>query len=215
MSRWFAFGVFLLWVSPTLGAAILTGRVVGVSDGDTITLLDAQRRQHRIRLHQIDAPERRQDFGERSRQSLAELVFGKEVVVEVVTTDRYGREVGKVKVDGTDANLEQVKRGLAWVYRQYAEDPAYFAAEEEARAAKRGLWLQPNPIPPWEFRHGKKGTTGRIFDAPSTSALECGRKRTCSEMTSCDEAKHYLQDCGLHRLDGDKDCLLYTSDAAD
>lgn len=145
--------IFLVLAWDTVAARVIVGRVVGVHDGDTITVLDAGKRQHKIRLAQIDAPERRQAFGERSRQSLADLVFGKEV--EVVAIDRYGREVGKVQIAGLDANLEQVRRGMAWVYRKYANDPAYFSAEIKARKAKRGLWAQPDPTPPWQFRREK------------------------------------------------------------
>jgi endonuclease YncB( thermonuclease family) len=136
--------------AETLGR--IEGRVVGVADGDTITVLDAGRRQHKIRLHQIDAPEKGQDYGTRSKQSLSELVFGKTVSVEVVDIDRYGREVGKVWVGALDANLEQVKRGMAWVYRKYAREQRYYDAEEAARKAKAGLWASQNPVPPWEFR---------------------------------------------------------------
>jgi micrococcal nuclease len=145
--------VVLFTLSGPVAAELLYGKVVGISDGDTITVLDASNTRHRIRLNQIDAPEKSQDFGQRSKQSLSDLVFGRNVQVDVSTRDRYGREIGQVLVNGTDANLEQVKRGLAWVYRQYAKDRAYFAAEEAARANRIGLWSQPNPTPPWEFRH--------------------------------------------------------------
>jgi micrococcal nuclease len=143
----------LFALSGPVRAEFIYGKVVGVSDGDTITVLDSANTRHKIRLNQIDAPEKRQAFGQRSKQSLSDLVFGKNVQVDVSTRDRYGREIGQVLVNGTDANLEQVKRGLAWVYRQYAKDRAYFAAEEAARANRIGLWSQPNPTPPWEFRH--------------------------------------------------------------
>jgi micrococcal nuclease len=146
----------LLTLSGPATAELLYGKVVGVSDGDTITVLDSANMPHKIRLNQIDAPEKRQDFGQRSKQSLSDLVFGRNVQVDVSTRDRYGREIGQVLVNGTDANLEQVKRGLAWVYRRYAKDRAYFAAEEAARAIRIGLWSQPNPTPPWEFRHTRR-----------------------------------------------------------
>ncbi|MVF24263.1 thermonuclease family protein [Methylocaldum sp. BRCS4] len=146
----------LAWLPTANASQQIQGKVVGISDGDTITILDSSRTQHRVRLHQIDAPEKRQDFGEASKQSLSDLVFDKQVTVEVVDRDRYRREVGTVWVEGMDANLEQIKRGLAWAYRRYARDPAYRAAEERARSARRGLWSQPNPIPPWEFRHKRK-----------------------------------------------------------
>jgi endonuclease YncB( thermonuclease family) len=134
-------------------AATLTGRVVGVHDGDTIKVLDANRQQHKIRLAGIDAPESRQAFGTRSRQNLSSLVFGKNVAVEWKKRERYKRIVGKVLVDGHDMNLEQVRAGMAWWYRQYAKEQTladrqlYELAENDARAARRGLWADPQPVP--------------------------------------------------------------------
>lgn len=145
----------LLWMQEA-AAERIEGKVVGVADGDTITVLDGDKRQHKIRLHQIDAPEKKQDLGMRSKQSLSDLVYGKAVDIEVVDIDRYGREVGKVWVGALDANLEQVKRGMAWVYRKYAREQSYYMAEDAARKAKTGLWDQPNPIPPWESRHSSR-----------------------------------------------------------
>jgi endonuclease YncB( thermonuclease family) len=142
-----------LCIHAANAAQLLEGKVVGVSDGDTITVLDSGRRQYKIRLSQIDAPEKRQDYGMRSKRSLSRLVYGKQVSVEIAATDKYGRAVGKVLVDGKDANLEQVQRGMAWVYRAYAKDHAYFAAEDSARKARIGLWAQADPVPPWKFRH--------------------------------------------------------------
>jgi endonuclease YncB( thermonuclease family) len=235
----------LSWSIPST-AETISGRVVGVADGDTIAILDSAKHQTRIRLHQIDAPEKRQDFGAASKDSLSNLVFGKQVAVEVADVDKYGRTVGKVLVGGQDANLEQVKRGMAWVYRQYASDPAYFAAEEAAKGAKVGLWSRPNPIPPWEFRHAKNGSgtsRGNVVctmdakqcpdgsfvsrtgpncefapcpgESPNTNAsnsdsrnstgFTCGSKRTCGQMSSCAEARFYLEQCRLRKLDRDGD----------
>lgn len=181
----------------------LTGKVVGVHDGDTITILSAGNTQHKIRLGQIDAPELRQDFGQVSKDALAAWVFGKTVDIEVETTDRYGRTVGRVRVDGQDANLAQVQAGMAWVYRQYAKDPAYFAAEDAAKAAKRGVWSRPDAVPPWEYRHG--GQASDRTPAASAASAGCGGKRYCKDMANCGEAQHYLKDCGLDRLDRDGD----------
>jgi endonuclease YncB( thermonuclease family) len=205
----------LVWSIPSI-ADTISGRVVGVSDGDTLTVLDSTNHQTRIRLHQIDAPEKNQDFGARSKQSLSDLVFEKSVTVEVDTTDKYGRTVGKVLIGGVDANLEQVKRGMAWVYRQYAHDQAYYTAEETARQARVGLWSQPNPIPPWEFRHGGHGAASLSPSPPapasvmsrtgsSASSSTCGGKHSCKDMASCEEARFYLETCGLKALDRDGD----------
>jgi endonuclease YncB( thermonuclease family) len=142
-------------------AEMLSGRVVGVADGDTVTVLDASRQQHKIRLMGIDAPEKKQAFGNKSKQALSDLVFNKQVSVEFSKTDRYGRTIGKILVDGLDANLEQVKKGMAWHYKQYQKEQssvdrtAYAKAEELAKAKKLGLWFDPSPTPPWDFRHNR------------------------------------------------------------
>ena len=139
-------------------AASLSGVVVGVADGDTLTVLDAGLAQHRVRLAGIDAPEKRQAFGQRSKQSLARLVHGRPVRIEGRKTDRYGRLVGKVLVGDLDVNREQVRRGLAWHYLAYEREqsPAdrrlYADAEASARQERRGLWSEPGALPPWEFR---------------------------------------------------------------
>ena len=100
----------------------LSPRVVGVSDGDTITVLDSYNQQHRIRLYGIDAPEKKQPFGSRAKQNLSSLAFGRGATVEWSKTDRYGRIVGKVTVSGEDVGLRQLQAGLAWWYRQYARE---------------------------------------------------------------------------------------------
>lgn len=139
-------------------AETLTGQVVKIADGDTVTVLDASRQQHRIRLSGIDAPEGKQAFGTVSRQHLASLAFGKAVTVEWHKRDRYNRIIGKVLVDGRDVNLEQVRAGLAWHYKYYEKEQSpgerrlYSEAEEVARLDRVGLWLDPSPISPWDFR---------------------------------------------------------------
>ncbi|HUQ94170.1 MAG TPA: thermonuclease family protein [Bryobacteraceae bacterium] len=132
----------------------VTGRIVAVHDGDTVTLLTADKRQLRIRLSEIDAPEKRQPYGTKSKQELSALCFGKTAVAAYVDTDRYGRMVARLHVDGIDINAEMVRRGAAWVYRKYAKDPTFPALEAAARDAKRGLWSLPESdrIPPWEWR---------------------------------------------------------------
>ena len=145
-----------------LARADITGHVVGVADGDTITVLDADKVQHKIRLTGIDAPEKKQPFGNRSKQSMSDMVFNKNVTVETGKRDRYGRELGKVLAGGKDVNLEQVRAGLAWHYKAYertqpvTDRQAYADAENEAKDAKRGLWADSEPIPPWEWRKGAR-----------------------------------------------------------
>lgn len=156
----------------------VSGSVVKIADGDTITILDSQNVQHRIRLQGIDAPEHRQDFGEVSRQHLASLVFGKYVRIEYEKTDRYGRLVGKVLVEGSDECLEQLKAGLAWHYKEYekeqsaADRQAYASAEQEARAQKRGLWAGQAPTPPWEYRHHRNGPTAESDSADEATTSD-------------------------------------------
>lgn len=148
-----------LFIPLTAQAAEITGRVVSIADGDTLTVLDTANTQHKIRLSEIDAPEighgankPGQPFGQRSKQSLADMCFQQPATVRVVDTDRYGRIVGRVTCGSQDANAQQVQRGMALVYRKYARDQSLFAIEDEARSAKRGLWADPNQIPPWEWR---------------------------------------------------------------
>jgi endonuclease YncB( thermonuclease family) len=142
-------------------AGTLLGRVVPVADGDTVTVLDDTNTQHKIRLAVIDAPEKKQAFGNRSKESLSDLVFDKSVSVETEKRDRYGRQIHKVLVNGRDVNLVQVERGMAWFYRQCQREQSpndrkmYEAAEDAAKDGKRGLWCDVAPVPPWEFRHTK------------------------------------------------------------
>ena len=151
--------VFLLCsiLSPA-HAQTLVGRVVGVHDGDTLTLLDAEQHQTKIRLAEIDTPESKQPYGSRAKQALSDLVFNKTVQVDVRDIDRYGRTVGRVSVGGTDVNAAMVASGAAWVYRQYSKDAQLLALEAEARAAQRGLWGLPETqrVPPWEWRREKR-----------------------------------------------------------
>ena len=161
--RWAAAAVlFALGSLQTSSAYELTGRIVSIADGDTVTLLDANLRQHKIRLSGIDAPERRQPFGNRSRLHLGALVFGKQVTADCPKTDRYKRAVCRIEVDGVDANLAQVEAGMAWHYTEYAREQRladrwrYAKAEDGARAAQRGLWSDRAAVAPWDFRKARR-----------------------------------------------------------
>lgn len=182
-----------------------SGNVVGVHDGDTLTAMHDGKGE-KIRLVEIDAPELAQAFGQASKQSLSALCFGKTASVADQGKDKYGRTLGRVACDGVDANAEQVRRGMAWFYVQYGHDPALKAAEGQAKAAKAGLWADAGAAPPWEFRHGgaKPASAPPAADSASGKA-DCGGKRTCGQMTSCAEARHYLADCGVSSLDRDSD----------
>ena len=152
--------VFLSLVLSFSVWADITGKVIKIADGDTITVLDQYKVQHRIRLTGIDAPERKQAFGSRSKQSLSKLVFGKTVTVKTNKRDRYGRVLGKILINGIDVNKEQVKRGMAWhgYFRDQtaADRVTYAKIEKSARKEQRGLWIDPNPLPPWKWRKLKK-----------------------------------------------------------
>ena len=139
------------------------GTVVGISDGDTLTLLDANKTQYRIRLDGIDAPERTQPHGQRARQSLVALAHGRAARADCPKVDRYGRAVCRVIIDGVDVGLEQIRRGYAWHYVKYAheqrgtERASYSRAESEARSANAGLWSFSDPVPPWDYRRAPRG----------------------------------------------------------
>ena len=156
--------VAVIFTATSMFAAeTLKGRVVKVVDGDTITVLDAANVQHRIRLDKIDAPEKSQPFGDAARKHLAAFIAGRDVEIEWIKPDKYGRILGTVWAMipvRTDVNLQMVKDGLAWHYKQFDNTQSYADAETAARMAKRGQWKDPAPIPPHEFRK-KKGPNSR------------------------------------------------------
>jgi endonuclease YncB( thermonuclease family) len=197
------FLISLLLSAPALPSE-LAGRVVSIADGDTFTLLTADKQQIRIRLAEIDTPESGQPYGNRARQALAGLVFQKDVRVEVQTTDRYGRTVGRPYVGDVDVCAELVENGFAWAYRRYLRDPKLLDLEQDAKDSKRGLWALPEyeRVAPWDWRRGKR-TPSAVPDP--ASGFTCGTKTYCRDMTSCEEARFYLRSCGLSRLDGDND----------
>ena len=132
--------------------AILLCLVVGITDGDTVTVRCDQQPQAIVRLAEIDAPEKRQPFGERSRQHLADVCFHRRAEVVPRTTDRYGRTVARVRCDGVDASAEQVRAGMAWAFTKYLTDPTIKQLEVEARTTGVGLWTDREPIAPWDWR---------------------------------------------------------------
>lgn len=151
-----------LLTAASLQAGTLEGRVIGIIDGDTITVLDSSNRQYKIRFAGIDAPEKNQPYGQIAKEHLSELFFNRQVIVETEKEDRYRRPVGKVLFEGRDTNLAMVVAGYAWHYKKYQAEQSpddrllYDSAEREARAARRGLWEDPDPIPPSEWRAGNK-----------------------------------------------------------
>jgi endonuclease YncB( thermonuclease family) len=146
--------VLFIFFAQAQGADF-SGMCVGVSDGDTISVLK-NGRAVKIRLEGIDCPELGQDFGARARQFTSAAVFGKNVLVKEKGCDDYGRTLGRIIIGDRDLSLELVKSGLAWHYKKYSHDATLARAEEEARRGKIGLWSHPNPIPPWEYRRFNK-----------------------------------------------------------
>lgn len=207
--------LFILGValSGVAAAATVTGKVVAIADGDTLTLLTSDRQQIKVRLAEIDTPERGQPYGTRARQALADLAFGKQATIESREKDRYGRLIGRVRVAGVDVNRELVHRGAAWVYRQYSRDRSLLAVEADARAAKRGLWSLPETqrLAPWDWRKGTKPAALKPYSgtpllaAASGTQFSCSPRKTCGLMSSCEEARFQLEQCGNSRLDRDND----------
>lgn len=150
------FALFL-FVQPAAAETII-GQIVAIQDGDTLTILDQSKHQTKIRLAEIDAPEKGQPYGTRAKQELSALAFAKLATVDAQDIDRYGRTVGRITVEGMDVNAELVKRGAAWVYRKYSKDPTLLILEQRAREARTGLWAMPEPVPPWEWRKSRSDT---------------------------------------------------------
>jgi endonuclease YncB( thermonuclease family) len=201
----------LLCLTAAGCSADWSGKVVGVHDGDTLTVM-RYGQGVKVRLNEIDAPELGQAYGRQSKQSLSELCFGRQAEVRKEGQDRYGRTLGRVFCAGTDANAEQLRRGYAWFYQQYGRDPLLKDLEASARSRRVGLWADRDPTPPWNFRHGKaggnSGPSPRAGSAQKSSADHCGGgKKTCADMGSCEEALYYLHRCGMKGLDRNHDGL--------
>lgn len=197
-----AVSIFLL-TSTANANGVITGEVVGVHDGDTLTLLDGHKTQFKIRLSEIDAPEIGQPYGDKSKKALSDLAFGKQCEAAVSDTDRYGRKIAAVTCDGKYVNREMVRAGAAWVYTDYPHSTIIELDENQAQNSNRGLWaLQDDQrIEPWRWRKGERSP---LKPQPAAD-FSCERKKLfCSQMTSCDEAKFYLQ-CGVKSLDKDFD----------
>ena len=200
--------VIILVYSTTLWAQTLTGKVIGIADGDTFTLLTAQKEQKKIRLAEIDCPENGQPYGQKAKEILSQLIFSKEVRVVQTDLDHYGRIVARVYQGPTDISAAMIRQGAAWVYREYARDQTLYTLEDEAKTAQIGLWSLPvaQQVPPWKWRRtGEKASKPAEKTNASNQEFTCGSKRYCKEMSSCEEARFYLEECGLSRLDGDGD----------
>jgi endonuclease YncB( thermonuclease family) len=200
--------LFLLFLCTPFAAADWKGVVVGVADGDTATVLTTDKKQVKVRLIEIDAPEKKQAFGQQSKKSLSDICFKKPVVAVEKGKDKYRRSLVRLYCDNVDANAEQVRRGMAWAYQKYLTDRSIEELEKEARSKKVGLWSEPNPIAPWDFRHPKTpaATPARLLAIPSSETFSCEDKNAyCKSMKSCAEAMFYLKECGAAKLDRDND----------
>jgi len=195
-----AIAIFILLTGSASGE-----RVLRVKDGDSLRI-DSAGNEVEVRIADIDAPELRQPYGEEARAFLANLVEARDVRLELVGGDVYRRIVARVIVEERDVAAELVGRGLAWVRRAYAPDSPLIGLEQDARSARRGLWADSSPVPPWIWRKTKDGSGPG--DSQRTSPMaspDCDVKKHCREMSSCEEAIAYLHDCDLQALDGDGD----------
>lgn len=149
----------LLTTACSRSAPQLRGKVIGITDGDTMKVL-VGKEELMVRLEGIDAPEAKQSFGNQSKQALSRIAFGRDVIIRYVTEDRAGRTVGIVMLDGTDVSSKMIEDGWAWHYKEYDDHPHLADLERRAKASKRGLWSDPNPLPPWEYRARQKREHG-------------------------------------------------------
>jgi endonuclease YncB( thermonuclease family) len=196
-------GLIAILVSMPVLAEQFTAKVIWVMDGDTVLVLKGGQKI-KIRLANIDAPEKDQDYGTASRDSLIGLVQRKEVRVDTLALDKYGRTVALLHVDGVNVDEEQVRRGMAWEYSHYHSDRRYIALQQEARQAGRGLWAQPNPTPPWQWRKQNVAHPD-VLPVLKPGDYSCGTKHHCSQMRSCNEAHYYLTVCGVRALNPEGD----------
>lgn len=206
----FIFTIFFsLCILPLteLQARQLQCKVVGISDGDTLTCL-YNRNQLKVRLQHIDAPESAQAFGNKAKQSLAKLAFKKEVILNISGYDKYQRLLAVVyDLNGNNINLAQVQQGMAWAYRQ--TQPIYLQAQQQAQMQRIGLWQDKNPINPADWRVNKRlDPNENLQNSPTNSPLvsiNCQVKLSCNKIANYEMAQRYFKQCGWKELDGNND----------
>jgi endonuclease YncB( thermonuclease family) len=217
-------------------AETFSAKVIVVMDGDTVMVLRESGQKLKIRLANIDAPEKDQPYGKQSRDSLLEMLGRKQVQIDSRAIDKYGRVIGLVSVDGLDVNQAQVKRGYAWAGEGWQQrrsalrqpekqasgpkraaggsDKSYIGLQAEARRAGLGLWVQEDAQPPWQWRkqHPSVLPVAQDYQVTQSKAasvtptdMQCGRKLRCAQMVSCEEARFYLERCGVKSLDFNRD----------
>ena len=184
----------ILFLNQACAENTISGKVVSVTDGDTITVLDSSNTQHKIRIYGVDCPESHQDYGQKAKQFTSDLVFGKTVEIKIMDTDRYGRTVGIVNIDSKSLNAELITNGMAWFYGQYCKEsfcPQWNQYQEEAKNRKIGLWSMQNPIPPWEFRRG----SSKMDPNPTTTTQNAGAYHGNSKSMVFHSPKCKFYDC--------------------
>ena len=204
----------LCGIALSVQAETFSAKVIMVMDGDTVMVLRGNQKI-KVRMANIDAPEKNQTFGKQARESLQELVGKKTVQIDSQAVDQYGRIVGLISVDGRNVNQEQLKRGMAWEYSHYHTDKTYIGLQDDAQQSQRGLWAQSTPQAPWQWRKlhpsAQLPPLASQHNAVPSAAPKvahdaaCDKKRHCSQMSSCDEARFFLTHCGVHTLDRNKD----------
>jgi endonuclease YncB( thermonuclease family) len=206
----FASIILLIWANLA-AAEEYDAKVIVVIDGDTLVVLHNGAKV-KVRLGNIDAPEKNQAFGMDARQAMFGMVFKKIVHIDSIAVDKYGRTVALVSIGNFNVNKEMVRRGMAWEYSYYKPGRVYMALQSEAQQARRGLWSQRNPIAPWVWRRTHPSTKSGISNRESKRSTShsrvnvfndssCGGKTHCSQMNSCAEAYFYLNQCGVKTLD--------------
>ena len=210
--------ISLLCIMGWAQAAEFTGKVITVMDGDTLLVLQ-DGHPVKVRLAEVDAPEKLQPYGAASQQSLAKMVMGKQIQVSSRAIDDYGRMIATVRLAELNINHEQVRLGMAWEYSRYHNNRVVMALQRDAQQAKRGLWAGDDIVEPAQWRKLNPATfvsdtvapkkspraTLKADPAPRLNSSQACAKKHCSEMTTCAEARDYLSRCGIKTLDGDGD----------
>lgn len=193
--------LFLLLITGLVHGADFTGKVIAVMDGDTVMVLQGDR-PVKVRLAEIDAPEKAQPYGDAAQHSLAGMVMGRQVRVSSRAMDDYGRMVAVIILGDVNVNHEQVRRGMAWEYSRFHSNRAVMVLQREAQSAKRGLWAGEEITEPSQWRKTHPSAYGIVQTEPADPS--CAKKQ-CGQMSSCDEARDFMARCGFKSLDGDKD----------
>lgn len=199
---------------PSDGPATTAGdKVVGVKDGDTIELL-RNGQEVTVRLYGVDTPEKNQAYGQRAKQYTSDLAFGKNVKLIVHNTDRYGRTVGTIILpDGRSLNEELVRNGYAWHYKAYSKDQNLANAEADARRYKRGLWQDPNPVAPWDFRKEKRSGNSTTESSTANAPIPAGATKRVVYLCNSTNSEVYHLDSSCYVLKRCKEEVIKTTEA--